>query len=156
MYGVNVKITGTGSFCPFGKKTVAFSVTPSRIGIFTPQRMFGTGSAEAPPSCATLAPARTLTQSAAKRIIRCMVLLDLISHCLRRNTGHFLRTGSFEHTNGIALEREFLQAETNVSALKSCSAAWPYDGAFAGAAATRFRILSRRTFLWFASSTSNR
>src|SRR5580693_1320617 len=31
-----------------------------------------------------------------------------------------------------------------------------YEGAFAGAAATRFRILSRSTFLWFASNTSKR
>src|SRR5438067_10775966 len=35
MYGVNVKITGSGSFCPCAVNTVAFSFTPSRIGIFT-------------------------------------------------------------------------------------------------------------------------
>src|SRR5579862_9773073 len=110
-------MTGTGSFCPFGRKTVAFSVTPSRIGIFTPHRMLGTGNAAAPPSCATLAPASTLRQNAATRTIRCTILFDLISHCLRR-TGHFLRTSAFEHTHGIALKKDFLQGETNVSTLK--------------------------------------
>src|SRR5258708_34266188 len=35
MYGVNVKITGSGSFWPCGVNTVAFSFTPSLAGIFT-------------------------------------------------------------------------------------------------------------------------
>src|SRR5262249_13803888 len=35
MYGVSVKMTGTGSFCPWGRNAVAFRETPSRMGIFT-------------------------------------------------------------------------------------------------------------------------
>src|ERR1700674_3448731 len=37
MYGVRVKLTGRGSFCPAGFKTVPLSRTPSRIGILNPQ-----------------------------------------------------------------------------------------------------------------------
>lgn len=69
----------------------------------------------------------------------------------RRSSGQPFRAKSFEHTHGIASEQEFLQGETNVS-MKKISRI--YDDALAGAAATRFRILSRSTFLWFASNTS--
>src|SRR5271163_3145598 len=72
----------------------------------------------------------------------------------RRSAGHPFRAQSFEHTHGIASVKEFLRGETNVSEQKRLPAI--YEGALAGAAATRFRILSRSTFLWFASSTSKR
>src|SRR6267154_1475107 len=35
MYGVRVKTTGRVSFCACGRKTVALSTTPSRMGTFT-------------------------------------------------------------------------------------------------------------------------
>src|SRR5580704_19724416 len=78
MYGVNVKMTGSGSFCACGWNTVALSATPSRIGIFTPQRISGIDAAAAPLSCARLRAAGMLMLSAATRIIRCQTLFRFI------------------------------------------------------------------------------
>src|ERR1700680_1119591 len=78
MYGVNVKMTGSGSFCACGLNTVALSVTPSRIGIFTAQRMSGIGGVGAPLSCARLSAGSVHMHNATSRIIRRAILVPLI------------------------------------------------------------------------------
>ena len=46
MYGVNVKMTGSGASILCGLKTVAFNLMPSRAGILTPHsRSIAAGSA---------------------------------------------------------------------------------------------------------------
>ena len=60
----------------------------------------------------------------------------------------------FEHPHGTASVQEFLHHVGRAWKIKCCFEV--YGLAFAGAAAIPFRILSLNTFLWFASSTSNR
>src|SRR5580692_10581036 len=72
-------MTGTGSFCPSGWNIVALSITPSRIGIFTPQSILGIGSADAPDSCARLRVAHMPPQSMARRITRSTILVALMA-----------------------------------------------------------------------------
>jgi hypothetical protein len=78
MYGVNVKITGRGSFCACGSKIVASSDTPSRSGIFTPQRISGIGGVGAPLPCARVRVPAVVIDSAAKKMNRSAILFPLM------------------------------------------------------------------------------
>ena len=66
------------AFCACGWNTVALSATPSRIGIFTPQRISGIAAAASPLSCAKLRAVGMLMLNAARRIIRCKTLFRFI------------------------------------------------------------------------------